>query len=526
MDEEERIRQWKLQLQQEMADDDDDDDDNGLHDLIAKHRVPLPQHFDDEPLSDEDEPGGRHTGPSSGQLAALDDDLGLDLEEPAYRDKAPPHLTTFELPKGIATKKDYAPDGAALAATQGTVDALQAALRERDIELDRLRRAAAEDVGASDGPGDLRDQRLRELARKNRHMVQLLGKERATFAALSGELAALKAHPPSAAASAASSKVAAPSTSRSATATPLPGGGGGDDSLVVRELRDKLALAQGKANEARLTQQAMRAELSKYQRALAKEVGDDVPLAKVLEDGWRGRAQQITLLKAKLGDARRTGGAGAEDGHHHQLSAVDERARAQIASKEGDRRREFERLVLREQEQQAVHAELAAKLEPVLARVRILESEGRANREKLKMLLTKSDNDDELVQALKEQLRRASEMRKAATTVSQVPSLVTAESGSALAELAAEREELARQNSRQEQIIVFLRDQLARATVVRESESARSLPPPHDLRHLEVENSKLRELCQLLQDKLTAAARATAASSSRASSSHGRPHVA
>jgi hypothetical protein len=175
----------------------------------------------------------------------------------------------------------------------------------------------------------------------------------------------------------------------------------------------------------------------------------------------------------------------------------------------------------------------------------------------------------ELVQALKEQLRRASEMRRQvrlraaravfvfdlcltiililvlvlalfvlsllfnihinhtnsyqASTGSQVPSLVAAESSSALAELAAEKEELMGQNSRQEQIIMFLRDQLARATVQKESESAR--PAPHDLRHLDVENSKLRELCQLLQDKL---ARATAgpASSSRASSSHGRPHVA
>ena len=39
-------------------------------------------------------------------------------------------------------------------------------------------------------------------------------------------------------------------------------------------------------------------------RALAKEVGDETPLSKVIEGGseWRGRAQQISLLKAKISE--------------------------------------------------------------------------------------------------------------------------------------------------------------------------------------------------------------------------------
>lgn len=45
-------------------------------------------------------------------------------------------------------------------------------------------------------------------------------------------------------------------------------------------------------------------ERDKVTRALAKEVGDDTPISKVVEGGsdWRGRAQQITLLKAKISD--------------------------------------------------------------------------------------------------------------------------------------------------------------------------------------------------------------------------------
>lgn len=43
-------------------------------------------------------------------------------------------------------------------------------------------------------------------------------------------------------------------------------------------------------------------EKDKVTRALAKEVGDETPLSRVVEAGseWRGRAQQISLLKAKI----------------------------------------------------------------------------------------------------------------------------------------------------------------------------------------------------------------------------------
>ena len=45
-------------------------------------------------------------------------------------------------------------------------------------------------------------------------------------------------------------------------------------------------------------------ERDKVTRALVKEVGDESPLSKLMEAGseWRGRAQQISLLKAKIND--------------------------------------------------------------------------------------------------------------------------------------------------------------------------------------------------------------------------------
>ena len=47
----------------------------------------------------------------------------------------------------------------------------------------------------------------------------------------------------------------------------------------------------------------LRAERDKLERALVREVGSDVPMAKLLADeggDWRGRAQQIGLLRDKV----------------------------------------------------------------------------------------------------------------------------------------------------------------------------------------------------------------------------------
>lgn len=335
--EEERIRQWKAQLQREMAGEEEEGADG--HDaLIANHPVVAPLHFADEPLSDDE-------AEASSSHPAGDDDLGLDLEEPAYRDKAPAHPTTFELPKGLVTKQRAGHADPELATTQATVDTLQAALHERDIEIQRLRRAAE-----GEGPGrpdDLRDQRLRELAKKNRQLVQFLGKERAQNAVLAGEMASLRAAAAAPHAAAAAGRAASAGTSARAAAAAA---GPSDDAPSLRELRDKLAASTAKLQESRQGQQALRAELAKAHRALAKEVGEDVPLPRVLEEGgsWRGRAQQITLLKAKLAELRRSasaagasgeadaaGAAGSSAGGH----AVDDKARSTLAAIEQVRAR-------------------------------------------------------------------------------------------------------------------------------------------------------------------------------------------
>lgn len=46
----------------------------------------------------------------------------------------------------------------------------------------------------------------------------------------------------------------------------------------------------------------LRAERARYERALRRELGEEVPLARALDEAsdWRGRAQQISLLQERL----------------------------------------------------------------------------------------------------------------------------------------------------------------------------------------------------------------------------------
>lgn len=63
-----------------------------------------------------------------------------------------------------------------------------------------------------------------------------------------------------------------------------------------------------KVHEYRSEIQQLKQQLRKAHKALEREVGEGVPLARILaagsETGWQGRAQQLALLKSKLVEAQ------------------------------------------------------------------------------------------------------------------------------------------------------------------------------------------------------------------------------
>ena len=117
---------------------------------------------------------------------------------------------------------------------------------------------------------------------------------------------------------------------------------------MEKDLRRQNEYAHSKLHEAKLAVQSTKMELQRYQRALAKEGGEEAPLNRLLEEGSgaKGRAQQITLLKEHVRTLTRklqVAGGGGADVPPASPTAGGERQRAALANIEQERRRDLER---------------------------------------------------------------------------------------------------------------------------------------------------------------------------------------
>ena len=485
MAEEERIRQWRAQLAEEA----DSDDEGGGFGLAPP-------------------PGGMGGAPKPSW--SHDGDMGLNLKEPApsrlhgVASRAPPPRSGQGPAMGALRGAMPSGEAERELVLQHKLQVLQLKLEERELELDEARSAAEPAAaGRAAGPGDLRDEKFKDLAKRSKAATMALGKERAKAAQLAAELAGAKRE------------------LEKASAAPVAGDHDAENK-ELREARNQLAASNAKLHEQRLQMQASHAELQKYQRALAKEVGDDVAVGKLLEEGSnaKGRAQQITLLKDKLRELNRRIEAGTAA---PPLGAAgpgspggDERQREKLQAMEAERRAEAERLMLREQQLAAEVAELRKRGDAQAARIKNLEGDSKGKREKLVLMLNKSGTDDQLISALRNELDK--HIARANGGGGGGGGGAVAENGGRTKELAAKLAAQQVQIDRQEQIILSLRDELERRNDELERRNAEEKSPlplrpasrpgssggwqPQDLIAAQMENAKLRELVSLLRQKL------------------------
>ena len=295
----------------------------------------------------------------------------------------------------------------------------------------------------------------------------------------------------------------------------------------LKDLQDRLAAAEKRAHEAKVSAQAFKADLDRHRRALQKEVGDDANVNKLLEDssGAKGRAQQIFQLKEQVKALTKRlsegGGGGGPGGAADELGpptpdGADERQRGALNAIEADRRREHERSLLREQELSAELVETRKRADAMAARIRNLEADIKGKKDKLRTMIEKSDGDDALVSALRAELdkhrTKAGGGRGAGggAVVGMAPSATEERRAG---EMAARMAQQQSQIDRQEQIINALREQLQTQQVAAADHSfgtgsrpgSARAKQPQDFIVLQTENAKLRELVALLQDKLAAA---------------------
>ena len=205
-------------------------------------------------------------------------------------------------------------------------------------------------------------------------------------------------------------------------------------------------------------------------------------------------------------------------GSPSKLDKIDAQHRREIDKIERERRQEAHALQEVLDKERGDKAALKRKLDAAASRVSVLEKETRDLRDKMEVLLSKTDNDDELIEALQTEMASMAKSLKA-TRASRKDEAKREDDEHTLLQL----EEKANQIQRQHKIILSLRAEL-QAAVMRGKEAStraervagmeraedqvlltRLSAANHEVRMLQVEKAKLSELTDMLKRKLAEA---------------------
>lgn len=392
---------------------------------------------------------------------------------------------------------------------------------KRDVEMQALTGGITESPKGGAGGMDPRDAKIVELAKKNRAMSLTVQREKDNASRLQGELKRTN--------QALQQVQANPEAMRMGTQMPkgskiepwsLEKGQPSEEpnrKEEMKALKDRLKDANNRLNSQTVQVGQLKQELASVKRALVKEIGEGVDLKAVVDGGggWKGRAQQISLLKDKLRESKR-----ALEATRHTMEnaptmtmadmqtqsaasaalaadrgfALDEKNRKHLSEIGRDRRRETEELEAKVTQLQEQNATLKKKNDGASARVKNLEKDMKAMKAKVLLVLEKSTNDDKLIAALKEQVRAGGGDGGGAGSMG------------GKAKMSTSLRQKEQQIDRQEKIILALRAELNNAQQ-RAEQASRSATRSADgdieaMRALHVEAEKMTELNSVLAQKL------------------------
>lgn len=179
------------------------------------------------------------------------------------------------------------------------------------------------------------------------------------------------------------------------------------------QLSKELGGANKKVEDLRRKLQEAEDENKKLTRALLKEVGDGITLEEAVDEGRKGRAQTIVMLKNKikrLESAMAQGGASVaslQTGLTRSTRGdVDTQAEEEIEYMSSARKIAVEELSEAHAKLEEKHRALVEKHGGVKARVRTLETEAAQHKQQMRIVIDKSETDDQLVNALKNEITR------------------------------------------------------------------------------------------------------------------------
>ncbi|XP_062056607.1 coiled-coil domain-containing protein 13 isoform X2 [Lepus europaeus] len=317
-------------------------------------------------------------------------------------------------------------------------------LKERDFEIKHLKKKIEEDryvfTGTTGMAGDVIATKIVELSKKNRLLMAESEGAKTRVKQLTSRIQELErevrglegapstwGHPPRGETTLQMALARLPAKGATDTGAKPPRAQMGDKALLetpeVRALQDRLAATNLKMSDLRNQIQAAKQELRIAQKVLASEVGEDVNVQQLLSSPgtWRGRAQQILVLQSKvrelekqLGQTRsRSAGTTSDEpsacSDPRKLSAQ-EKNLLRIRNLERDKQESWEKLANERNMLQRDVEELRKKFEGVSSRNKVLSSEVKTLRSQLGTLAEKGRHDDELIDALLNQLKQLQEV--------------------------------------------------------------------------------------------------------------------
>eukprot|EP00775_Hariotina_reticulata_P012960 gene12960-13089_t len=280
----------------------------------------------------------------------------------------------------------------------------QLAAREQEVAALREIAEAATELQSQ----DVQAAKVIELSKKNRSLNLLLEKERQKVAKLQqsvSELSANKEH-----------------HSKPGNAA------GGPDEGAIKELNAAKERLQQMTNKNGLMEQKiflLDGENKKLMRALVREVGDDIPLSKVLNDGsdWKGRREQIVHLKdtiRQLKEAADVSAGAATTGVPSSLTRHETAYRSVIGKLSKERAAEMERMASELDESKRAAEQLRLQAAGLTSRKKVLETEVSDLKGKLAVVLQKTQHDDKLISALRGELAAVGKGGSSPGSVSEV----------------------------------------------------------------------------------------------------------
>ncbi|XP_035886353.1 coiled-coil domain-containing protein 13 isoform X2 [Phyllostomus discolor] len=297
-------------------------------------------------------------------------------------------------------------------------------LKERDFEIKHLKKKIEEDrfafTGTAGVAGDVIATKIVELSKKNRVLTAESEGAKTRVKQLSKRVQELEQELQTALAR-------LPAKGAADAGARTPRAQAGDRALPeapeVKVAQDRLAAANLKMSDLRNQVQSLRQELRMAQKVLASEVGEDVSVQQLLSSPgtWRGRAQQILVLQSKVRELEKQLGqpqSRAVGTASDELSVcpdprkltAQERNLLRIRLLEREKQEGWEKLAGERDALQRELEELRRKYEGLRARNKVLASEVKTLRNQMGTLVEKGRHDDELIDALMEQLKQLQEV--------------------------------------------------------------------------------------------------------------------